>query len=87
MAKASKKIPVASFTPHLAYNDATKQMAQALDGRDVYAWLAGHGYFPESYMLPPCFAVLTRPRYGLVYRVAKNGRDVPRQDLTTVRFS
>jgi hypothetical protein len=33
----------------------TKELAQALDKEDVYRWLITKGYFPEAYVLPPCF--------------------------------
>ncbi|PPT05048.1 hypothetical protein CKA32_001938 [Geitlerinema sp. FC II] len=36
-------------------------MAQALNKEDVYTWLVTKGYFPEAYVLPPCFEVTKYP--------------------------
>jgi hypothetical protein len=35
----------------------TEQLARHLSGRDVYDWLQTKGFYPESYVLPPCFVV------------------------------
>lgn len=35
----------------------TEQLARQLSGRDVYDWLQTIGFYPESYVLPPCFVV------------------------------
>ena len=55
----------------------TKELAQALNKKDIYVWLATKGYFPEAYVLPPCFEVTNYPEFGKNYfRVKKhsNGR-------------
>jgi Reverse transcriptase (RNA-dependent DNA polymerase) len=44
-----------------AYRAQTRESAKALDWKDVYHWLVEFGYFPESYVLPPCFRVTRRP--------------------------
>lgn len=41
--------------PLREHQEQTYQLARSLKGRDVYLWLIRHGYFPESYVLPPCF--------------------------------
>ena len=35
----------------------TKELASQLDKSDVARWLLREGYFPEQYVLPPCFRV------------------------------
>lgn len=36
-------------------------MARALKPSEVYRWLLEYGYFPEAYVLPPCFRVVAMP--------------------------
>jgi hypothetical protein len=43
------------------HRDQTKQLAASLRPKEVYQWLIRRGYFPESYVLPPCFAVTKAP--------------------------
>lgn len=45
----------------------TEMLARQLAPRDIYDWLVTEGYFPESYILPPCFHVSKHPRYGKRY--------------------
>lgn len=45
----------------------TKELAQALNKEDIYDWLATKGYFPEAYVLPPCFEVTKYPEFGKIY--------------------
>lgn len=45
----------------------TAALAASLKRPAVYRWLITSGYFPESYVLPPCFTVLAHPAYGKVY--------------------
>lgn len=42
----------------------TERLARQLQPADIYDWLVSVGYFPESYILPPCFHVAKHPRYG-----------------------
>ncbi len=44
-----------------AHRTTTRQLAKDLKWTHVYYWLIEHGYFPESYVLPPCFRVSQRP--------------------------
>lgn len=39
----------------------TRELARALKPRDIYWWLLEFGYFPEAYVLPPCFRVAKMP--------------------------
>lgn len=43
---------------------ATGRLANALKPEDIYNWLVTTGYYPEAYILPPCFTVLKHPAYG-----------------------
>ncbi len=88
-ARKKKKVgPKAEFDPHLAHKYETQEMARNLPPSDVYAWLVEHGYFPESYVLPPAFTVTKRPSYQQFYPVTKGGKEykVPAQELITVQF-
>lgn len=49
------------FNPITHHQKTTKDLAASLDPLDVYKWLVVHGYFPESYVLPPCFQVTKNP--------------------------
>ena len=43
------------------HRNDTRQLAKGLKWEQVYHWLIEHGYFPESYVLPPCFRVSQHP--------------------------
>ena len=45
----------------------TAELARKLKRPEVYRWLVASGYFPESYVLPPCFVVTKHPAYGKRY--------------------
>ncbi len=45
----------------------TAALAKALNHRYVYEWLVTSGYFPEPYVLPPCFKVTAHPSYQKEY--------------------
>lgn len=51
----------------------TKALARSLKPTEVYQWLLLNGYFPESYVLPPCFKVVGIPKTGKTYfKVVRN---------------
>lgn len=53
----------------------TKDLARSLRPTEVYDWLIRFGYFPEAYVLPPCFRVASVPRKGKTYfKPAKSRR-------------
>lgn len=53
----------------------TKALARSLKPNEVYKWLLLHGYFPESYVLPPCFKVVDIPKTSKTYfKVKKTGK-------------
>ena len=45
----------------------TKALAKCLNKEDIYNWLVIKGYFPEAYVLPPCFEVTQKPEFGTTY--------------------
>ncbi|MCI0343419.1 MAG: RNA-directed DNA polymerase [Planctomycetales bacterium] len=76
------------------------RLADAIRWPTVFDWIVDHGYFPESFVLPPCFRVATRPRIrkpfakvtggGRQYRfTARECVDVhfPKSDLTDRHFA
>lgn len=65
----------------------TAVLAKALRRSDIYDWLVTTGYFPESYVLPPCFFVSERPRYGTRYFAhSKNTFRPPVSEYLQVHF-
>lgn len=53
--------------PPFVHCNLTAKLARALDKKKVYEWLVTRGFFPEAYVLPPCFMVTKHPAYGKVY--------------------
>lgn len=49
------------MNPIHEHNIITKRLAKSLKRDGIYDWLIRYGYFPESYVLPPCFHVLKCP--------------------------
>lgn len=45
----------------------TKELAQSLTKLEIYNWLVTKGYFPEAYVLPPCFEITKYPEFGKIY--------------------
>src|SRR5258706_10363560 len=45
----------------------TALLAKKLKRPLIYKWLVTKGFFPESYVLPPCFEVKSHPKYGKCY--------------------
>jgi Reverse transcriptase (RNA-dependent DNA polymerase) len=60
--------------PIKEHRRTTKDLAKSLVREELFRWLVHDGYFPESYVLPPCFVVKKAPparkRY---FKVTKNG--------------
>jgi hypothetical protein len=54
------------ITPR-AHFETTKTLARCLERKHVYGWLVTKGYFPEPYVLPPCFVVTARRKFGRPY--------------------
>lgn len=49
----------------------TERLARQLQPSDIYDWLTTDGYFPESYILPPCFHVTKHPPFGTYFTQRK----------------
>ncbi len=54
------------------HSQRTEQLARSLQPKEIYEWLVTVGYFPEAYVLPPCFSVEKHPNYGERYFPIKN---------------
>ena len=77
--------------PLQVHRITTRKLAAALRPKDVYDWLTQYGYFPESYVLPPCFAVVKRPpKPAAFFHVKPNKASavytLPRKDCIKVHF-
>jgi hypothetical protein len=73
--------------PTKEHNDVTRKLAKSLKKGDVYKWLVKHGYFPECYVLPPCFVVDKCPTRKKHFFKATKKKFVPkRTDCVTVHF-
>ncbi len=75
--------------PVREHRSATLSLAKSLRMNDIYHWLVQYGYFPESYVLPPCFSVGRRPAKPKLYtKVEKNGKSfkVTQSECVTVHF-
>lgn len=67
----------------------TKLLARSLKPTEVYQWLIRQGYFPESYVLPPCFKVVDAPKIAKAYfsTTKKGVKFTPtRTECTKVHF-
>lgn len=65
-------------TKPLAHRDITKKLSNKLKPVDIYDWLMTIGYYPENYVLPPCFSVEKYPRFGKTYTtLTKTGKYNP----------
>ena len=54
------------------HSKRTEELARSLQPKDIYEWLVTVGYFPEAYVLPPCFSVEKHPQYGKQYFTVNN---------------
>jgi hypothetical protein len=75
--------------PVREHHSATLALAASLRKSDIYHWLTQYGYFPESYVLPPCFTVGKRPPRQKVYaKVEKKGKSfkVLQSECVNVHF-
>ena len=56
----------------------TASLARNLERKTIYEWLVTTGYFPEPYVLPPCFAVTEYPKFGKRYFTHTSKKFTPR---------
>lgn len=66
----------------------TARLAKKLKRQDVYDWVMTDGYYPESYVLPPCFTVERYPSFGKVYcGISASGHYSPKSSaLAQIHF-
>jgi len=75
--------------PILKHRDTTKKLAKTLSKIEIFHWLVEYGYFPESYVLPPCFRVVKRPPKPKAYfKTTKKGKyySLKRTEYAKVHF-
>ena len=73
--------------PLVEHRDTTKKLALSLNKLDIYHWLINHGYFPENYVLPPCFKVVKSPQKPKVFFKPKKRKFKPdRTECVSVHF-
>lgn len=73
--------------PLKEHRDATVHLAESLTKMDVYRWIIEHGYYPENYVLPPCFRVAKCPPKAKIFYKPKRGNYKPSiTDCVTVHF-
>ena len=66
----------------------TGRLASKIDRNNLVSWLLEDGYFPEQYVLPPCFAVQKFELKSEPYYPVKNSKFLPKTaDLLNVSFS
>ena len=74
-------------TGPLKHFRATEKLARALNRRDIYDWLVMEGYFPEPYVLPPCFHVVKHRAFGAApFPHTKTRFKLPSSELTPIHF-
>jgi len=78
-----------SSNPIEEHRNSTEKLARSLEKNEIYKWLVRHGYFPESYVLPPCFRVMQAPkRRKHFFKTSRSGKKfkVPRTECVDVHF-
>lgn len=66
---------------------ATASLAKKLRPKDVFTWLVTEGYFPEPYVLPPCFSVRGHRAYGKPFwKIVKKGYQPKLTELVSIHF-
>lgn len=72
--------------PIKSHRDGTKLLAESLSKSDIYRWLIKYGYFPENYILPPCFEVSEYPSKPKVFFKVKKKYTPKRTECINVHF-
>lgn len=73
--------------PLIEHKETTLSLALSLDKTDIYHWLVEYGYYPENYVLPPCFRVVKRPEKAKVFFKPKSRKFKPeRTECVSVHF-
>lgn len=78
---------MATTDPIKEHRRITRKLALSLNRVEVFYWLLQNGYFPESYVLPPCFRVDKIPSKPTVYYKVKKNKYTPEVcELVKVHF-
>ena len=68
----------------------TKELALAIDTNDLFKWLITEGYYPENYVVPPCFKVCKIPNKKRYYKTNKTRKGtnfkVPFSEIIKLHF-
>ncbi len=73
--------------PLKVHKNTSLALAKSLDKREVFYWLIDNGYYPENYVLPPCFRVARRPQKPkLFFKIKKNKFKPTRTQCISVHF-
>ena len=73
--------------PIKEHRNKTLDLALKLKSSDVYRWLLQYGYFPESYVLPPCFHVVDMPKkLKKYYDPNRNFKGLKEAEVVQVHF-
>lgn len=76
-----------TISPIQQHRQWTRDLARALRPSDIYWWLLEHGYFPEAYVLPPCFRVAKmREKRGRYFDPKKHLRGLEETESIRVHF-
>jgi hypothetical protein len=76
-----------SNNPIQSHQANTKKLAESLNRKELYYWLIQNGYFPENYILPPCFVVSEYPKKAKLFFKVKKKKYVPkRTEYVKVHF-
>ena len=69
------------------HSQLTASLAKKLRPKDVFQWLVTEGYFPEPYVLPPCFSVREHRDYGkALWKIVKKGYGPRPTELLSIHF-
>ena len=75
------------LNPIKEHRNKTLALARKLKPSDVYRWLLKYGYFPESYVLPPCFRVVDMPKkLKKYYGPNQNFKGLKEMEVVQVHF-
>lgn len=75
------------LNPIEEHRNKTLALALKLKSSNVYRWLLQYGYFPESYVLPPCFRVVDMPKkLKKYYDPNKNFKGLKETEVVQVNF-
>ena len=79
---------MSTISPIQQHRESTRNLARALKSSDVYWWLLEYGYFPEAYVLPPCFRVVKKPAKQTQYfkRDSKGLKGLKETECVRVHF-